>query len=117
MGDATLQSGGTPAVKEQPGTVPMEATVADAPATPVAGQATTAQPKEEKEQETEEPLDNIEDLKKELEGYIGLSVIKKEVQSLINLVTVQKLRKQNDLPVEDLSLHMVFSATPAPAKR
>lgn len=115
-GMPTLQSGGTPAVKEQPGTVPVEATVADAPATPVAGQATTAQPKEEKEQETEEPLDNIEDLKKELEGYIGLSVIKKEVQSLINLVTVQKLRKQNDLPVEDLSLHMVFSGNPGTGK-
>jgi len=55
-------------------------------------------------------------LKKELEGFIGLNLIKKEVQSLINLVTVQKLRRQNDLPVEDLSLHMVFSGNPGTGK-
>ncbi|MEG0742358.1 MAG: AAA family ATPase [Clostridia bacterium] len=67
------------------------------------------------EQEANKP-EKIEDLKKELEEYIGLSTVKKEVESLINLVMVQKLRRQNDLPVEELSLHMVFSGNPGTGK-
>ncbi|MGI6654587.1 MAG: AAA family ATPase [Christensenellales bacterium] len=62
------------------------------------------------------PKENIEDLKKELHGYIGLDLIKEEVDSLINLVTVYALRKQHDLPCEDLSLHMVFSGNPGTGK-
>ena len=58
----------------------------------------------------------IEDLKKELNEYIGLDTVKKEVESLINLVTVQKMRKENGLPVNDLSLHMVFSGNPGTGK-
>ncbi len=64
----------------------------------------------------EEPPENIDDLKKELQEYIGLAEVKKEVESLINLVTIQKLRKENDLPCEDLSLHMVFSGNPGTGK-
>ncbi|NLI21398.1 MAG: AAA family ATPase [Clostridiales bacterium] len=109
----TLQSGGTPAVKEPSAAAPPAPADADAAD---AGQASAAQPKARKSQETEAPPEPIENLKKELEDYIGLSVIKKEVQSLINLVTVQKLRRQNDLPVEDLSLHMVFSGNPGTGK-
>jgi len=68
------------------------------------------------EQVQEEPTENIEDLKKELNEYIGLDTVKKEVESLINLVTVQKMRKENGLPVNDLSLHMVFSGNPGTGK-
>ena len=64
----------------------------------------------------EPPSEKIGDLKKELEEYIGLSTVKREVESLINLVTVQNLRKQNGLPVNDLSLHMVFSGNPGTGK-
>ncbi len=85
----------------------------------------TAKPEEKKEapqQETtqkkaeEKPPENIEDLKKELASYIGLDLIKDEVQSLINLVTIYQLRRENDLPTEDLSLHMVFSGNPGTGK-
>ena len=68
------------------------------------------------EQAKEEPPEKIEDLKKELNEYIGLDTVKKEVESLINLVTVQKMRKENGLPVNDLSLHMVFSGNPGTGK-
>ena len=64
----------------------------------------------------EPPPEKIGDLKKELEEYIGLNTVKREVESLINLVTVQNLRKQNGLPVNDLSLHMVFSGNPGTGK-
>lgn len=70
-----------------------------------------------KEEKTETPPEDMETLKRELHEYIGLSSVKKEVESLINLVTVQNLRKQNDLPVsDDLSLHMVFSGNPGTGK-
>ena len=67
-------------------------------------------------QEAQEPPEDIEALKKELNEYIGLTSVKQEVESLINLVTVQKLRREHDLPVEDLSLHMVFSGNPGTGK-
>ena len=66
--------------------------------------------------EQEEKPESMEDLKKELHSYIGLDEVKKEVETLINLVTVQKLRKENGLPVNDLSLHMVFSGNPGTGK-
>ena len=67
-------------------------------------------------EQVEEPAESIEDLKAELQTYIGLEHIKEEVQDLINLVTVYQLRRQHDLPVADLSLHMVFSGNPGTGK-
>lgn len=64
----------------------------------------------------ESPAETLDDLRRELEGYIGLSAVKREVESLINLVSVQKLRRENGLPVSDLSLHMVFSGNPGTGK-
>lgn len=87
----------------------------DAPAAPSAAQAGEAA-KKEAEAAAEEAPEKMEDLKKELEGYIGLDAVKQEVETLINLVTVQKLRKENGLPVNDLSLHMVFSGNPGTGK-
>ena len=74
-----------------------------------------AQPKDEAGEEVKEP-EKIEDLKAELDGYIGLEAIKREVRDLINLVTVHQLREKNGLPVTDLSLHMVFSGNPGTGK-
>lgn len=62
------------------------------------------------------PKENIEDLKKELNEYIGLENIKNEVNNLINLVTVQNLRKEHGLKTNDISLHMVFSGNPGTGK-
>ncbi len=112
-GMPTLKAGGEPVIKDAGVTPP--APSPDTP--PPTALAHTAAPDSAQQAETApEPPESIEELKAELEGYIGLSVIKQEVQSLINLVTVQKLRKQNDLPVEDLSLHMVFSGNPGTGK-
>ena len=64
----------------------------------------------------EEENESIDDLKKELDGYIGLASIKKEVRNLINMVTVYKMRREHDLPTVDMSLHMVFSGNPGTGK-
>ena len=67
--------------------------------------------------EVEKPKpEKIEDLQAELDSYIGLENIKKEVRSLINLVRVHQMREENGLPNEDLSLHMVFSGNPGTGK-
>lgn len=80
----------------------------------------TVQGREEKEAEQtlmqEEPAESIEDLKAELQEYIGLEKIKDEVQDLINLVMVYQMRREHELPVADLSLHMVFSGNPGTGK-
>lgn len=72
--------------------------------------------KAEEEPQPEEPVIPIEDLKAELEGYIGLGSIKKEVENLINMVTVHNMRKEHGLPTVELSLHMVFSGNPGTGK-
>ena len=64
----------------------------------------------------ETPPETIEDLKKELDGYIGLENIKTEVRNLINMITVHNLRKAHNLPCVDMSLHMVFSGNPGTGK-
>ena len=105
-----------PPVPAQP-SVPVQPavpSVPSVPAQPVQQQASAQAPAQEEEKV--EPPENIEDLKKELHNYIGLEAVKTEVESLINLVTVQKLRKENGLPVNDLSLHMVFSGNPGTGK-
>ena len=75
-----------------------------------------AEPQNKEQKQEQEPPETIEDLKAELEGYVGLTHIKEEVQDLINLVTVYQMRRQHNLPVSDLSLHMVFSGNPGTGK-
>ena len=70
----------------------------------------------ESEEEKLPPKENIEDLKKELDSYIGLDEVKKEVKNLINMATVYKLRIDNNLPNPDMSLHLVFSGNPGIGK-
>ena len=87
------------------------------PKTPPAPPAAAADGKtQETPAEELPPPEKIEDLLAELDGYIGLTAIKQEVRSLINMVTVHKLRKENDLPTPELSLHMVFSGNPGTGK-
>lgn len=66
--------------------------------------------------QAEPPAESMEDLQEELEGYIGLAAVKQEVRNLINMVTVHRLRRDNDLPAGALSLHMVFSGNPGTGK-
>lgn len=77
--------------------------------------AATPHPKDETDEKASEP-EKIEDLKAELDSYIGLEAVKQEVRNLINMVTVHQMREKNGLPNTDLSLHMVFSGNPGTGK-
>ena len=62
------------------------------------------------------PAESIEALQEELESYIGLSTVKREVEDMIHLMTVWKLRREQGLPTADMSLHMVFTGNPGTGK-
>ena len=62
------------------------------------------------------PKENIEDLRKELDSYVGLTAVKQEVRDLINLAAVEQLRRGHGLPTADMSLHMVFTGNPGTGK-
>jgi SpoVK/Ycf46/Vps4 family AAA+-type ATPase len=79
-----------------------------------AAEAKSAEAQQATEEET--PPENIEDLKKELDELIGLKGVKREVNNLINTVTIYKLRRENGLKTVDMSLHMVFSGNPGTGK-
>ncbi len=78
--------------------------------------AAQASPAAEAQADEEAPPEKIEDLKAELNELIGLEGIKKEVNNLINIVTIYNLRRQNGLKTVDMSLHMVFSGNPGTGK-
>ena len=66
-------------------------------------------PKEEKEIV-------IDDVLAELNALTGLSAVKKDVNSLVNLLKVQKLRAENGLKNTSVSKHLVFSGNPGTGK-
>ena len=76
----------------------------------------TAQAQADPAAQAQEPPEDIEALKQELDQLIGLEGIKREVNNLINMVTIHNLRKQNGLKTVDMSLHMVFSGNPGTGK-
>ena len=63
-----------------------------------------------------EPEENLEELLANLNGLVGLGKVKEDLNSLINLLKVHKLREERGLPQASVSLHMVFSGNPGTGK-
>ena len=64
----------------------------------------------------EEKEKRIKALVDELNGMVGLSEVKEEIQSLINLIKIRKLREEMNMPGMDMSYHMVFTGSPGTGK-
>ena len=60
--------------------------------------------------------ENEEDPMEELQKLIGLDEIKKDVEELISLVKVQKLRGERGMKTVPVSLHLVFTGNPGTGK-
>jgi Cdc6-like AAA superfamily ATPase len=86
------------------GGAPAAATAAPAPAAAVAEPPAQAPPRP------------IEELMAELEDLIGLEGVKKEVRLVTDLLRVEKIRKERDLPTLDQSRHLVFTGNPGTGK-
>lgn len=59
---------------------------------------------------------NVHDYMAELNSLTGLDVVKKEVESLRNLIKIQSMRVQSGLPNTNMSYHMVFTGNPGTGK-
>ena len=66
--------------------------------------------------EAEKDKPRVEDLLVELNSMVGLDGVKREVNSLVNLLQVQRLREKHGLKNTVMSRHLVFSGNPGTGK-
>ena len=66
---------------------------------------------------TEEKEKTLEELMEELDSLVGLDAVKQDLTNLINLIKVRKMREERGMKQPDITLHLVFPATPEPARQ
>lgn len=66
--------------------------------------------------ETAAEKKTVESALEELNALVGLDMVKRDVNSLVNLMQVQKLRKERGLKQPSVSKHLVFSGNPGTGK-
>ncbi|HEX5869355.1 MAG TPA: AAA family ATPase, partial [Longimicrobium sp.] len=79
------------------------------------GETAAAQPAAPEAPPAPPPL-TLDELMAKLHKLVGLEKVKKEVETLTNLVRVNKMRQERKLPVPPLSLHMAFTGNPGTGK-
>lgn len=67
-------------------------------------------------EEPSEPEETIEELLDKLNSLIGLAGVKKEVNTLINLLKINKLRESRGFKTASVSKHLVFLGNPGTGK-
>ncbi|MDO5117271.1 MAG: AAA family ATPase [Eggerthellaceae bacterium] len=74
------------------------------------------EPTREDTRTEEEKQQRLEELIAQLNALVGLTEVKQQVQTLVNLIQVQKMRSALDMKTADISKHMVFSGNPGTGK-
>jgi len=62
------------------------------------------------------PARPLDELLAELDALIGLREVKHEVHLVANLLRVQQIRRERDLPVLEASRHLIFTGNPGTGK-
>jgi SpoVK/Ycf46/Vps4 family AAA+-type ATPase len=62
------------------------------------------------------PQKSLDELLEELDALIGLEPVKREIRRVADLITVERLRRERDLPVAPQSRHLVFTGNPGTGK-
>ena len=91
------------------------ATAEAGPGTPAAAAAGSADGEADEEEELPPPRP-IEEVLAELDELVGLDSVKTEVRLVTNLLRVQQLRAERDLPTSPQSRHLVFTGNPGTGK-
>lgn len=71
---------------------------------------------ENTDENQEEHILTSENPIEELNNLIGLDVVKNDVNELINLLKINKIKKERGIKTSNISLHMVFSGNPGTGK-
>ncbi len=79
------------------------------PAKITIGEPEQNEPTAAKEKTTVDAMD-------ELDNLIGLTKAKKEIHEVSDFATIQKARKEQGLPVSEISFHLVFTGNPGTGK-
>lgn len=66
--------------------------------------------------EPEKKEETVDEILTELNSLIGLSQVKEDVNSLINLIKIQKIREERGLKQPSVSKHLVFMGNPGTGK-
>ncbi len=62
------------------------------------------------------PKSKLDQYLEELDSLVGLEGVKAEINSLINLIKVRKMRESFNMPTMEMTYHMVFTGNPGTGK-